>query len=179
MIINFLFDGVIKPFDYINIQTEKERRIISLEKTSKSSRMLTISNSKEIRIFQDNIWQDRGVWLFEMFASLDFISNYVFETERLPISYEFWTDHFGDSIDINIEDSIICTPVAMRRWKVAAFIQAFSLNFMSIIPTYVIFRATDHWASLMMGLLICILFSCFYFLKAKSMLKFLKKHMKK
>lgn len=123
MIIDFVFEKGIIPWDVIGVKDEETVEMISLEKTSSETRRLRLEDKKQIvSLFNKNIWIDG---IEEVFFSVDPVFRNTFEPDRLPYSFEI-------PIVVDSQNKIIRVPTdialhtdgkSQGRWKVAMVIQ--------------------------------------------------------
>ena len=131
MVIDFVFEKSISPWDEIEVKSEESFEKIRVEKVSSKTRRLWLANKKQnVLLVKKNIWLDG---IEEVFFSIDGVFNNTFDADRLPYSLEIPIIVDGKNKIINIPDDIILNTDAksQNRWKVAMFIQ--NISFVLIV----------------------------------------------
>jgi hypothetical protein len=124
MVIDFVFDKEITPWDTINLTIDDNITTVKLYVVSKNIRRLTLPDSnQEMRFEKPNIWANG---IEEIIFSVDGVFNNVFHADRLPCSVCISVENNNKYKSINILDeaTVVTDPKSQHRWKIAVCIQA-------------------------------------------------------
>lgn len=123
MVIDFVFDKNITPWNIINLTVGDDTKTVPLDTVANNIRRLHIPNPSETLFFEKkNIWHDG---IEEIIFSTDGIFYNVFHADRLPCSIyiPIENDINYKSIDVLNEATILTDLKSQKRWKTAVLLQ--------------------------------------------------------
>ena len=123
MVIDFVFDKEIPPWDTINLTIDNNITTVKLFVVSKNIRRLTLPDSNQVLYFEkQNIWANG---IEEIIFSIDGVFNNVFHADRLPCSVCISVENKNKYKSVNIlnEATIVTDTKSQMRWKIAVSIQ--------------------------------------------------------
>ena len=163
MVIDFIFEKGISPWDEIEIKSEEAVEIVRLEKISSSIRRIQLNDKKQcVSLMKKNIWLNG---IEEVFFSIDGVFYNTFNADRLPYSLEIPIVVDAQNRIIRIPADIILDTDAksQNRWRVATFIQSIFFTLMLAFCAIVLALAFNKlwtvivFASIIIGLLIFVI----------------------
>ena len=123
MVIDFVFDKEIAPWDTFNLTIDNNITTVKLFVVSKNIRRLTLPDSNQVLHFEkQNIWANG---IEEIIFSVDGVFNNVFHADRLPCSVCISVESKNKYKSVNIlnEATIVTDTKSQMRWKIAVSIQ--------------------------------------------------------
>ena len=133
MVIDFVFDKEITPWDTINLTINDNITTVELYVVSKNIRRLTLPDSnQEMRFEKPNIWANG---IEEIIFSVDGVFNNVFHADRLPCSVCISVENKNKYKSVNIlnDATVVTDAKSQKRWKIAVSIQT------TVMVTLIIF----------------------------------------
>ena len=155
MVIDFVFEKGISPWDEIELKSEEAVEIVRLEKTSSRTRRVQLTDNKQcVYVVKKNIWLNG---IEEVFFSIDGVFYNTFDAERLPYSLEIPIVVDDQNKIIRIPSDIVLDTDAksQNRWRVATFIQSIFFALMHAFCAIVLALAfKEFWIVIMLASII-------------------------
>ena len=172
MVIDFVFEKSISPWDEIEIKSEDGVESKRLEKTSSETRRVQLTDKRQcVYLVKKNIWHEG---IEEVLFSIDGIFYNTFDAGRLPYSCEIpiVVDAQNKIIRVPSDIVLVTDTKSQTRWKVATLIQSVSLTLSLAFCTIVfslVFKTL--WAIIVFaGILMALLLLTIITKKAKKLL---------
>lgn len=177
MIIDFVFEKGIRPWDEIELKSEETRETILLKKTSSRTRRLQVTAGKQgVCLTKKNVWLDG---IEEVFFSLDGVFYNTFSAERLPYSVEISLADSSQSQTIRIPVDVVFDTDAksQNRWKAATVVQSIVFALLLAFCSIVLSLAFKELQSVIVivGLIMNMLIFAFSFRKVKFLLNLINR----
>lgn len=118
MLINFVFDENITPWETVEMTVGECVKRVSLKAAQGNVRILEVPDSGETIYFKNkNVWKENGT--VEIISSIDGVFNSVFRADRLPCSIEIEVECDGNdkTIDVFYDSTVLTTLKSQQTWQ--------------------------------------------------------------